>query len=374
MFEHSVSGDVAQPVSTQAASSGVGAIVLAGAYPRTNSAIDRLSPRPLLPVAQQPLITYGLRWLSRAGVSDTTICINNATRGVRQAVESANLGISMSYLEDWTPRGTAGCVRDAALLTDNQTFVVIDGTSVPTVGLQDVLQAHSRSRAALTIVVGQSCEAGEERLLPTGQYIFDRRVVAYIQEEGFHDIKERLLPRLHQAGERVSMFSASVVAPRIVDCESYLALNLWILEQGSNWGELPDDFQVSGEALVHTSASVDPTARLLGPVVLGRAASVLPGATIVGPCSIGRDSVVGREAVVSRSVIWSGCRIGDGAFVDRCTLADGAFARVRSTLYSAVKSPSRRDDGDRHAVRRETRRSMWSPLAGLLRQPTIDAR
>ena len=37
-------------------------IVLAGAYP-SHGALDQLVPRPLLPVAQQPLISYSLRWM-----------------------------------------------------------------------------------------------------------------------------------------------------------------------------------------------------------------------------------------------------------------------------------------------------------------------
>ena len=44
-------------------------IVVAGAYPAARSTLDALSPRPLLPVAHQPLITFALL-KAGAGVID----------------------------------------------------------------------------------------------------------------------------------------------------------------------------------------------------------------------------------------------------------------------------------------------------------------
>src|SRR5512134_3977729 len=94
-------------------SGSVHGIVIAGTYPAAGSALDALVPRPLLPVAQQPLITYALRWMHSAGVAHGTVCANSAARSIRTRLDAATLGIGLDYLEDWNPRGAAGCVRDA---------------------------------------------------------------------------------------------------------------------------------------------------------------------------------------------------------------------------------------------------------------------
>ncbi|HSD66881.1 MAG TPA: NDP-sugar synthase [Vicinamibacteria bacterium] len=332
-------------------------IVLAGAYPDGQCPLDRLVPRPLLPVAQQPLVTYALRWMASGGLRSATICANAEARAIRASLEGSAFGLRVDYLEDWSPRGAAGCVRDAGLKTGARTFVVADGTTVPVVDLGELLECHHASRAAMTVVVGAD---GTGRLRPSGIYVFDRRAFEHIPEDGFQDIKEKLIPRLHAVGETVSTHMAEGVVPRVVNADSYLAMNQWVVERTSRHRQAPDGFRSLGETVLHDSASVDPTARLLGPVLLGPGVSVEAGAILVGPVSIGRGTTVGRDAVVSRSVVWSDCQVGDRSFVDRSMLADRAVVEPGTVVISAMRTDERRSEA------LGTTRSARSPLAPIL--------
>ena len=268
----------------------------------------------------------------------------------------------VDYLEDWSPRGAAGCVRDAGARTGASTFVVADGTAVPVVDLGELLESHRAAGAAITAVVGAD-SAG--RLRPSGIYVFDRRSFDFIPEEGFQDIKEKLIPRLYGAGEHVSTHIARLVAPRVVNTETYLALNQWALEHAACHLDPADGFRTSGEAVLHETASVEPGARLLGPVLLGPRVSVRSGATVVGPASLGPGTTVGRGAVVSRSVAWSGCVVGEGAFVDRCMMADGASVEARKSVFSEVRVADRR--GEMRAGSPSPRKGPWAPLLDALK-------
>jgi NDP-sugar pyrophosphorylase family protein len=319
-------------------------------------------------VAQQPLISYSLRWMRDGGLRRATICLNSEARAVRARVDGAALGMRIDYLEDWTPRGAAGCVRDAGMKTDADTFVVADGTSVPVVDAVELLEGHRASGAAVTVVVGADA-AG--RLRPSGVYVFARRTLDFIPADGFQDIKEKLIPRLFGAGEQVSTHMARRVAPRVVNIDSYLALNQWAVESGSANLDSSDGFVTSGEAVVHATAVVERGARLLGPVLLGPRVSVHEGATIVGPVSLGPGTTVDRGAVVSRSVAWAGCFVGEGAFVDRCMLADGASIEPRKEVFSVVKV------SDGRGVLRGQRSpkptsSLWEPILAALRPVTTN--
>jgi len=320
-------------------------IVVAGAYP-VGSVLDELVPRPLLPVAQQPLIAYALRWMERGGLAHATICANSAARSIRTRLEPAGFAISLDYLEDWNPRGAAGCVRDAGERCAASTFVVADGTALPVVGLAELLEVHHAAAAVLTIVVGADATG---RLCPTGVYVFDRRAFDYIPTDGYQDIKERLLPRLYASGEFVATHVTGSVAPRVVNTDTYLALDAWAVERATCDRGLARGYRVCGEAVVHESARVDSNARLLGPMLLGPGAVVEAGATLVGPLSLGPKTTVGRRAVLSRSVLWSGCSIGDDALVDRCMLADGARVEPRKSLFAAVRTAERRSRADSRA-------------------------
>jgi NDP-sugar pyrophosphorylase family protein len=311
---------------------GVHGIVLAGAYPRGSGALEALAPRPLLPVAQQPLIAYGLQWIAEGGLASATICVNAETRGVRRLLGPTAAGLNLSYLEDWTPRGAAGCVRDAGMKTDARTFVVVDGTTVPLVDVGTLVASHLDHRAVVTVVLGAD-ERG--RLRPSGVYAFDRKAFDFIPEEGFQDIKEKLVPRLYGASEEVSTFLAPGLAPRVFNAETYLSLNHWALELGLGHTSL--EFRSVEEARVHGSATVAPTARLLGPILLGPRVTIGEEATLIGPVSIGEDTMVGPGAVVSRSVLWESCVVSHGAFVDRSLIADRVVVGPREAVYSAVK-------------------------------------
>ncbi len=324
---------------------GAWGVVLAGAYPRGRSVFDRLVPRPLLPIVHTPVVAYPLRWLADSGVPGATVCSNSASRAIRGALRgTSGLPPQVDFHENWMPRGAAGCVLDAGLQTDARTLIVVDGTTVPSGDLRVLLDAHTRSEAALTICAYREpgATASSASLSPTGVYVFDRSVFDHIARRGFQDIKEALVPQLHSAGVRIAVHECPGACPRVYDATSYLTVNRWAISRLAGDGCLPENYTRRGEALVHGTASVSLRARLVGPLVLGSGVTVQDHATLVGPTVMGSGSFVARGAVVSRSVLWSNCRIGSDSLVDRCLLSDDAIVPPHTKLYGALKTASLR--------------------------------
>ena len=96
-------------------------------------------------------------------------------------------------------------------------------------------------------------------------------------------------------------------------------------------------YEEGDAALRHPTAQVEPGAHLVGPVQLGPGARIEAGATVVGPASVGEGSTVGRNALLARSAVWSGCRIGEGAVVHGCVLGNGAVVAAGRRLFNAVR-------------------------------------
>src|SRR5688572_13091028 len=177
-------------------------IVLVGTHPWSNTAFDALVARPLLPVAHRPLLWYAMSWLRDGGIRDVAICANRETRVLESRLHRhVPSGMAVSYHEDAMPRGAAGAIRDAAAASDDAVFVVVDGTAIPNVDMSQLLQAHHDSQAMATVVVhAEANRSGRPSLqVPTGIYVFNRRVLDFIPETGFFDLKENLIPSLHQA-------------------------------------------------------------------------------------------------------------------------------------------------------------------------------
>ena len=311
----------------------ISAVVLAGTHRWSGSSFERLAPRPLVPVALAPLISYPLEWLADAGVRRATICANGTTRDIETVFgDGRPLGMELSYYKDSTPRGAAGCARDAGLRSASDTLVIVDGTAIPTVDLDQVLTAHKASGAAMTAVVHRDHASAPT---PGGVYVMERRVLDQVADSGFQDIKENLIPKLHRAGERVVAHESDGPCPHVFNAQTYLAVNQWMLQRRAEAGAASDGL------LLDPRARVEPGARLVGPVQVGAGARIAAGATVVGPTTIGPDSVVERNALVARSVLWSRCLVREGAIVHGCVAGDDAVVPAGARLFNVVRAAGR---------------------------------
>ena len=322
---------------------GVSGIVLAGSHHGGDGGFERVLRGPLMPVAQTPVIRYPLEWLRAGGIRTATICANSETRNVRAVLgDGAHVGLELDYYADHTPRGPAGCARDAARLSASHTFVVVEGALIPSLDLHALLAAHRASRAAATIVVEidrrRRTTGGERPRLPGGVYVFERRVLEGIAERGYHDIKQGLIERLHAGRERVAIHEVAGVSPRVLDAASYAAVNSWLITCAARRPTpLLDGYQPRGQGLHHPTASVHPDARLIGPVLLGAGARIEADVVIVGPASVGANTVIQSGALVSRSVIWDECVVGAHAIVDSSVLADRSRVGAAERRFAAVE-------------------------------------
>jgi mannose-1-phosphate guanylyltransferase len=320
-------------------------IVLVGAYPWNRSPFDALMPRALLPVAHRPLISYALSWLHDAGIRQVGVCGNRDTRELSSVLtRHVPAGMTLSYHEDPVPRGAAGSIRDAGLNTDAETFVITEGNAIPTAALADLLSRHHASGAVATIVVHSEPQRdGRSRLqVPAGIYVFDRRALDAIPAKGFCDIKEHLIPDLYRAGNRVIAHPAIDATARVLNLESYLAVNGWMVERLVSATEPVAGYVRSGSCVVHEDAVIASDAVLVGPVLIGPRARVESGVLIVGPTSVGREATIRTGVVVLRSAVWRRSIIGEHAVANRTIVADETIVQPHTQTYRAVVIPQRR--------------------------------
>ena len=317
-------------------------IVLAGVHAWGESPLEQICARPLLPVIGRPLISYLIEWLRAGGIVESSVCANSDTPAFQHCLASGkHLGMQLNYVEDVMPRGPAGCLLDAALTCDAQTFVVLDGTLIPQFDLAALIEAHLASKAEVTMVVSDPrgrIDAGREaKLEPVGIYVVSREALALIPERGYQDIKEVWIPRLYERGSRIIPYVVDRDATlRVGDAASYVAACNWALQRSLRSQVVSAEYRRVGQALVHESAQVASSVRLVGAVVVGPECTIEEGATLVGPATIGRRARVCRNAVVSGSMIWSGCEVGRQAFVLQSILVDEARVEAGDTVRGSV--------------------------------------
>ena len=320
-------------------------IILAGVHRWDESGIDEMLPRALMPVAHVPLICHVLGWLRDAGITCMTLCANSDSRQMRDTLaDGSALNLDLEYFEDWTPRGPAGCIRDAAEVSDAERFVVVDATIWPRYDLGAILCDHLQSGAEMTIATVRdfSYPAHKVRLGPVGVYILERSILAHIPATGYQDVKEVLLPQLHAECRRVHTYTLPMACLRLVDADSYLSLNALAVEWLSHNGQDLAGYRRIGQSLVHESARLASTSELIGPVLIGPGTTVAAGVTLIGPTVIGAECVIGRGAAICQSVLWDRCEVGPRAGVNQCLLSDEVAIEPGEALYRIAYNSEQR--------------------------------
>jgi NDP-sugar pyrophosphorylase family protein len=144
----------------------------------------------------------------------------------------------LRYHWEDSPQGTAGALRTIPGLND--TFIVMNGDILTTLDYRELLRAHRRSAAALTIATHRElvdislgvleCEDGQVtgyREKPSlgfdvsmGIYVYEPRALAQLPPEGAIQFPDLVL-RLIEAGEHVASYRSDDLWYDIGTIEEY---------------------------------------------------------------------------------------------------------------------------------------------------------
>lgn len=318
------------------------AVILAGTHRWGESCLDAVLPRALLPVANSPLLAYGVRWLRDAGVRRAVVCANSESRLVRRCLASAGpAGVQIDYYEDEVPRGPAGCIRDAALDCDGaREIVVVEAALIPQIDLPRLIAAHRQRSAQVSVVASHQPGMLPGEMAPAGVYVFSCAALRDVSPRGYQDIKETVIPRLHAAGATVVPYPAEGACLRVSDEQTYLAACAQQAQACAGGRLRLAGYRQAGSLCVHESARVAAEVRVAGPVLIGPRTQVSAGVTLLGPLTVGADCRIGAGAVLSRSAIWDKCRVGAQAWVDTSIVTSGVEVEARSEANRVLFLPA----------------------------------
>ena len=121
-------------------------ILAAGRGERLRPLTERI-PKPLIPVAGEPLIVHQLRWLQRASIRDVVINLHHLGEAIEQALGTgADLGVRIHYSPESELLDTGGGVKQALPQLGPGPFMVLNGdiwTNYPFRDLADVRPAKA---------------------------------------------------------------------------------------------------------------------------------------------------------------------------------------------------------------------------------------
>ncbi|MGV4924089.1 glucose-1-phosphate thymidylyltransferase [Streptomyces sp. BHT-5-2] len=280
------------------------ALVLAGGAGTRLRPITHTSAKQLVPVANKPVLFYGLEAIAAAGITDVGVIVGDTAGDIRKAVgDGSRFGLQITYIPQDRPGGLAHAVLVARAFLADQDFLMYLGDTFVDGGVPELVDAFRRERPDAMLLL-----ARVEDPSAFGVAVVDDRTGRV------HGLEEKpAVPKSDQAIAGVYAFTPaihravdSIVPSARGELEITGAIQ-WLIDEGRQVGSLPvrgfwkdtgnifDILEANRLALEGLQpcidGAVDAESQIVGRVHIEAGATVCRS-RIVGPAVIGRDAAV----------------------------------------------------------------------------------
>jgi mannose-1-phosphate guanylyltransferase len=340
------------------------ALVLAGGEGTRLRPLTLSVPKPVMPLAGRPFLTFMLDWLARHGVDDVILSCGFMSDAVEEVLGDAHDRMRLRYVVEDEPLGTAGPMRlaaDAGLLEDR--LLVLNGDVLTDMDLTAELRQHTQTGARATLALTAVEDTSSYGVVPTRP---DGQVEAFLEKTdgpaptnrinaGAYVLERSVVDEI-PAGRAVSF--EREVFPKLVGNGLYgwAAEGYWI-DIGTPERYLEATYDLLAGQVESSLPPRDETDSLVYDGCITSGARIGPLAVLGRQCSVGDRSVVeravlhdhvmiGSQCCVTEAIVGEGARIADGVRVDPGAVI-GAGASIAQG--AEVKRGARVPPGERVA-------------------------
>jgi glucose-1-phosphate thymidylyltransferase len=313
-------------------------LILSGGAGTRLRPITHTSAKQLVPVANKPVLFYGIEALVDAGIAEIGIIVAPETGDeIRAAVgDGSAFGASITYIQQDRPAGLAHAVLTAEDFLGQSPFVMYLGDNLLRDGIADLVAAfreHEPDALILLTKVPDPWHYGVAELdggsvvrlvekpkdppsdmALVGVYMFTPRIFAAARaiEPSWRDELEitDAIQQLIDDGSRVESHTVKGWWKDTGQLADMLEANRLVLEDIERRidGELDDASRVEGRVVVEAGARLE-RSLVRGPAIVGHGSRIAdayigPYTSIAGDCEVSR-------AEVEHSILLAGTRIAD---------------------------------------------------------------
>ena len=322
------------------------ALVLAGGSGTRLRPITYTSAKQLVPVANKPILFYGLEQIRDAGVTDVGIIVGDTQDEIEAAIgDGSALGIETTYIRQDQPLGLAHAVLTAADFLGDDDFVMFLGDNLIEGGITHLVEAFVRDRPDAQLLLKQVPDPQRfgvavlgdddriERLIekPVDPPSDLALVGVYLFTSAILDAARRIEPsgrgelEITDAIQRLIDDGANVRASRVTG---------WWLDTGKKDELLEANRIVLGSLVRSVEGEVDDSSEVVGQVQIDAGAR-LEGSTVRGPAIIGAGTTLVDTHIGPFTSIGPDCRI-ERAEIDHSVIMAKCVVRDVGRLESSL--------------------------------------
>src|SRR5690606_8340226 len=295
------------------------ALVLAGGSGTRLRPITHTSAKQLVPVANKPVLFYGLEAIAEAGIREVGLVVGDTRAEIEAAVgDGSAFGLEVTYLRQEAPLGLAHGVLIARDYLGDDDFVMYLGDNFVVGGITGLVDRFTRDRPAAQIMLTR---VADPRQFGVAELDADGRVVG-LEEKPASPKSDLALVGVYLFSPAVHAAVAELKPSWRGELEITDAIQ-WLLEEGlrvessvisgywKDTGNVPDMLEVN--RLVLESLDPETLGRVDASELIGRvrveAGAVVERSRLVGPVIVGSGAVVRDSYVGPYTSIGAGCAV-----------------------------------------------------------------
>jgi glucose-1-phosphate thymidylyltransferase len=312
-------------------------LILSGGKGTRLRPITYTSAKQLVPVANKPVLFYGLESIASAGINQIGIVVGDTKDEVKAAVgDGSRWGVQVSYIEQDRPRGLAHAVAVSRDFIGDDSFVMYLGDNLLNKSIAPVVDEFRRDGPAAQIMLARVpdpqmfgvAELSGNRIVRLVEKPKEPKsdlalVGVYLFKPDVFESVARIRPSFRNELEITDAIQDLIdrgleVRPRIVDgwwkdtgkLEDMLEANRLILETLKRRveGHISPDSRIEGTVVIEPGAVIRQSL-VRGPVIIGAGARII--GSYVGPFTSIMNNVEIRDSEIEHSIVLEGSVIAD---------------------------------------------------------------
>ena len=308
------------------------AMIMAAGVGSRLDPLTKFVPKPLVPIANKPVMDILLEYLHKIGVKSVISNTHYMAEKIIDRYSDNSFGINFNYIKEENLSGTAGGLKKCQyFFNEGENFIVLSGDGVSNADLLKGINIHKSSDAIATIGIKQipknevshfgvvvtdeegfitefqekpSLEEAKSNFINTGIYIFNYKIFDYIPANTFYDFAKNVFPDL-LVEKQINTFEITEYWSDIGTLGQYRQSTQDLFNKHYTFAHAP---------IIKTST---------GAYI---SSSVLPMSTkFIGNSTIGSGCIIGKNVTLKNCIIWDNVTIGDNVTLDDCVIASNTI-------------------------------------------------
>lgn len=312
----------------------------------------------MLPIANTPMLLYGLNHLKEAGIKEIGIILGPIKEGVVDVIEDgSDYGVKITYIDQPDPRGLAHAVMISRDFLQDEPFVMYLGDNLLKNGVKEQVELFNKTQSDCVVGTVQVDNPSQYGVIEfegdsvkrfvekpkefisnwalIGVYVFNNKVWDAVEKikpswRNEYEITDTIQQMLDD-GTKVTVNKVSGWWKDTGKPDDLLEANRLVLQDIPNEikGELSKEVQISGPVSIGANSKILDGTVLQGPLIIGDRCTIGPN-TYIGPySSIGnkcklegsqlQNSIVMEETSIKCDMLITDSIIGRNATITNNT-------------------------------------------------------